>query len=186
MTEYAGKDWIMKKLNQTIQDIFKTTSIEPDLCVNVYKSQIRNDKTIEDYINFSSIFSILIQETGRFAEHYAADLITGIDSFRKNATELLNQNPQSHVIFHSYFGIRQNGVDTESFLNERLTEAAQNNDYFKFNNLYRRIYAIRMTVIPNNGYYTVIVYLLNITNDCHLKLFQKKEEDLPDVSCPCQ
>lgn len=169
----------MTKLDHTIQALLKRTEIKPDTVTHIFKSRIQDHKTIEEYINFSGIFSVLIQETGRFAEHYASDLIIGINSFIKNATALLDQNPQSPVTCNAYFGIRESGVDGESFLHARLTEAAEQNNYFKFHNIYRRIYAIHMNIVPDeDGNYEISVHFLNLTNNCSLEIFAEKEDAL--------
>lgn len=166
----------MTKLDQTIHALFQRVSIQPNIVTHIFKEQIKDTKDISDYINLSDIFSTLIQETGRFAEHYASDLIISIDSFRKEAVALLNSRPQTPVVCNAYFGIRQSGVDCESFLNIRLTKAAEHNDYFKFQNQYRRIYAIHMNIVPEDDGYAVSVHLLNLTNDCNLKTFAAKED----------
>ena len=166
----------MSKLDKTVQAFFKDETIQPNIIAYVFKLQINDDKEITDYINLSAIFSTLIQETGRFAEYYAADLLIGIDSFKKDAVALLHSKPQTTVSCNAYFGIRQHGVDSECFLDTRLSEAAEQHNYFKFQNLYRRIYAIHMNIVPDEDSYLISVYLLNITKDCKLDIFAEKED----------
>lgn len=166
----------MSKLDKTVQAFLKEETVQPNIVAYVFKSQINDDKKITDYINLSDIFSTLIQEAGRFTEYYTSDLLIDIDGFKRDAVALLHSKPQTTVSCNNYFGIRQHGVDGECFLDTRLSEAAEQHNYFKFQNLYRRIYAIHMTIVPDEDSYLISVYLLNITNDCKLDIFAEKED----------
>ena len=72
-------------------------------------------------INISSIITKLIQETGRFTENYASDLLYDIDH-----------------------GIRENGVDGNSFLMNRLKDSLGYYGYPDYARNYRKIYAVRI------------------------------------------
>lgn len=72
------------------------------------------------YINYSSILTELICSAGRFCEYYASDLfidwkaidekLTGEDIFSLDGTDVF------------YFGMRESGVDHESFIRSRIAE----------------------------------------------------------------
>ena len=94
-------------------------------------------------INLSSILSRLIVDTGRFAENYASDLFISWKSFEK---ELENPDYSGGKYL---FGIRQSGVDHESFLISRF-----NDMQYHAENYYRKIYVMIVTVEPD-GYMTV-------------------------------
>jgi len=85
-------------------------------------------------VNDSSILTKLIQDTGRFAEHYASDLFIGwkeIDAYISNGTDF------SHTW---YFGIREMGVDSAMFINSHLKDKQYTDDY------YRKIYRLTADV----------------------------------------
>lgn len=166
----------MTKLDETVKNLLKRTDNQPVIISYICKSQIHENQDIIDYINFSNIFTTLIQETGRFTERYASDLLISIESFKRDLTQILYSKPTVPVTCNEYFGIRQNGVDGETFLNIRLTEAAEHHNYFQFQNTYRRIYAIHVNIVPDTNSYDISVHFLNLTNDCDMKIFATKEE----------
>jgi len=81
-------------------------------------------------INESSILTELIQQTGRYAERYASDLFidwSNVDKFIKDGTQ------ENHTWF---FGIREDGVDHESFITCRMNDGP----YWKYK--YRKIFRL--------------------------------------------
>ena len=67
------------------------------------------------YINYSSILTTLIQNTGRFCERFASDLFidwSTIDS------KLQDGSMETGSYF---FGLRDSGVDHESFIDSRMS-----------------------------------------------------------------
>lgn len=89
-------------------------------------------------INLSSILSKLIVDTGRFAESFASDLFISWKSFEK---ELENPDYSGGKYL---FGIRQSGVDHESFMISRFNDM----QYYALN-YYRKIYVMIVTVEPD-------------------------------------
>lgn len=92
-------------------------------------------------INISSIITKLIQETGRFTENYASDLLYDIDHVIA-MTEKHKVMPGENVIIG--FGIRENGVDGNSFLMNRLKDSLGYYGYPDYARNYRKIYAVRI------------------------------------------
>ena len=82
-------------------------------------------------INYSSILTRLIQEAGRFCEHYASDLF--IDW--QEITEMLDAAPD---IIHEtkLFGFRQMGVDHKAFVYSRY-ENSGNNARYNYRSMWR-------------------------------------------------
>lgn len=95
--------------------------------------------------NLSSIYTKLIQDTGRFVEHYASDLLIDIKHVQEWEDNVYNTMKNSYgrntvniptEIY--YFGLRQYGVDHIDFIKCR------------HNNEYRKIY--KLTLSCENGY----------------------------------
>ena len=103
------------------------------------KAIVADGRLIEDHetqgykwsINDSSILTKLIQETGRFAERFASDLF--ID-WRDVEHFIATGDTESKTWF---FGIRECGVDHDSFINSRMANSKQ---YWKYE--YRKIYRL--------------------------------------------
>lgn len=90
----------------------------------VYYSPSLGKKTTN--LNFSDIFSELIQAAGMGCEYYASDLFYDLLEIR-NAME----NFESRVFF---IGIRSSGVDGNNFIKSRLKDNPYTYEYIK---LYR-------------------------------------------------
>lgn len=73
-------------------------------------------------INTSSILTRLIQEAGRYCERFASDLFIDWTAVE----EMLTGDREIGTMF---FGFRENGVDGESFLNNRLKEDKYHRQY---------------------------------------------------------
>ena len=92
-------------------------------------------------INESSILTKLIQDTGRFAERYASDLFIdwqSVDHYIRNG-ETENKS--------WLFGIRESGVDHDSFIYSRMDNNPRTWQYE-----YRKIYRLDATVTVNEYY----------------------------------
>ena len=63
-------------------------------------------------VNYSDIFSELIQAAGMGCEFYASDLFYDLESIKHSIDALMNDT--------FYIGIRTHGVDGESFIKSRL------------------------------------------------------------------
>lgn len=76
-------------------------------------------------INYSDIFTELIQATGMTCEYYASDLY-----YTLTAIEKIIKNFESDVL---YIGIRDSGVDGNSFVKSRLENSSVygTNNYIK-------------------------------------------------------
>lgn len=76
-------------------------------------------------INYSTILTKLIQEAGRWCEHYASDLFIDWITIDK---ELSNHdfNGGRYV-----FGFRESGVDSFNFITLKLNDHNYNTDYYR-------------------------------------------------------
>lgn len=110
-------------------------------------------------INLSTEFTKLIQDTGRFAENFASDILIDIDSVKR---ELENRDEMLDEPFATMMAIRQSGVDGTGFYVANLQQHA-NSDH------YRKIYIF--FIIPTEGYENdrigtrIITCMKDITND---------------------
>lgn len=96
---------------------------------------INNERT---NINYSDIFSELIQAAGMGCEAYSSDLFYELTAI-KTAVEALE-----NTIF--YIGIRTLGVDGESFISRRLDR--KNCNYEP--NCYIKIYRLKLIAMDNS------------------------------------
>lgn len=95
----------------------------------VYRSSYSGELTTN--INFSDIFTELIQAAGMGCEYYASDLY-----YTLTAIEKIIKNFESDVL---YIGIRDSGVDGNSFVKSRL----ENSSVYRTNN-YIKIYRLEI------------------------------------------
>jgi hypothetical protein len=119
--------------------------------------------------NFSSIWSKLINETGRWVEDYSSDLLISIDSLKDNLKEIIEE-PTIHI-----FALRQSGVDGNTFYECRVAENKSPQDY------YRRVFGVVIIPCPlvtDRDYYKDSVYidLVDMTSDIysHRKFMNEK------------
>lgn len=104
-------------------------------------------------VNLSSIATFLIQNVGRFCEHYASDfLITWNDVTQALKTE--KQNFRELI----FFGIRKSGVDHDSYILSNLETHHHLAGYIE--QYYRKIFAVEIRA--EDGY--VWVTLKDVTN----------------------
>lgn len=89
----------------------------------VYTNSYNGEPTTN--INYSDIFTELIQATGMTCEYYASDLY-----YTLTAIEKVVQNVKNDVL---YIGIRDSGVDGNSFIKSRLENSSVygTNNYIK-------------------------------------------------------
>lgn len=89
----------------------------------VYTSSYNGEPTTN--INYSDIFTELIQAAGMTCEYYASDLY-----YTLTAIEKVVQNFENDVL---YIGIRDSGVDGNTFIKSRLENSSTygTNNYIK-------------------------------------------------------
>ena len=86
-------------------------------------------------VNLSTEFSILIQNAGRWCEHYASDILYDIDAVKETINQWRHLTDEKTEIL---FGFRQCGVDSNTFIAARAEQ--------RFNE-YRAIYAMEIEFI---------------------------------------
>ena len=123
-------------------------------------------------INTSSILDVLIQDTGRFVEHYASDLFIGWQSVLDELNAIV-ENPvsQEKVIV---FGLRESGVDNNDYVISKLRDSIHPPFGYVSTAMYRRILAIQIAV-GNDEIPHVRMKLRNVTH-CFVRL---EDEDVP-------
>ena len=94
---------------------------------NVYISPTSGKTTCD--INYSDIFSELIQAAGMGCEYYASDLFYDLVAIREYV-----ENNKSGIF---YIGIRYMGVDGNDFIKSRLTKGGCNYEPNCYIKLYR-------------------------------------------------
>lgn len=106
-------------------------------------------------INLSDIHTRLIQDTGRFAETHASDLLYTIPHIEEAVHDFKSMDD---II---YFGIRAGGVDHEEYIEANYKKDCAN--YFIERERYRKIYAVRVAKTKDNGFIDVTVRLYDIS-----------------------
>ena len=109
--------------------------IEKDFSTKTYYSQVIEAEGRDFDINYSSILTKLIQESGRLCESYASDLFITWNSIERKLKE---KTMETSVYL---FGIREMGVDHNEFI---LSRYNNNGCYAKYE--YRKIYRLNIFV----------------------------------------
>lgn len=122
----------------------------------------------EKELNISDLQTLLIQITGRFCEKYASDLLCTLSTIEPFCKNVQIKNPDRWVIG---IGIRDYGVDHNSFIIHRLNETKSNpHDFVYPNKIYRKLLILDITdkimdMKNNNGIYKRIFTLVDATHD---------------------
>lgn len=117
-------------------------------------------------MNISSTVNLLIQNTGRFVESYAGDLLINLAHVyamvRKHNVELKGES----VVIG--FGMRRQGVDHNAFIMNRLSETAKSNPfgYVSVEKYYRKVFVVTIDNEPAMGLEDTkcIVQLFDVTD----------------------
>lgn len=131
---YPTPDYLMRS--------FEKARSERDI---VTKGEIGN-------INLSSIFTKIIQTVGRFCESFASDMLYDIDHVIAMTSEH-DVAPGEDVIIG--FGIRENGVDHNAYIMNRLEGTVSYIGYPRPETMYRKILAVRVTNVNRESTVTL-------------------------------
>ena len=111
-------------------------------------------------INYSDIFTELIQAAGNLCEQYASDLFYDLKAIEESIVKLEN------TVY--YIGFRELGVDGNSFVKCRLESD-------KYTLEYRRLYRLEMYVDKDRGYDQYVMKLSRISpSDAYQKIREGK------------
>jgi hypothetical protein len=145
----------MKYYDKVIADAFeKSKSTETSKCNGHTSSEI----------NMSSICTKLIQETGRFCEQYADDLLIDIARVKTICKNMDSIEHEAHA--YVAFGIRRDGVDSNSYIAIRFREGGTYRSHSIINDYYRRVYCVKISRIENSfGSMETVLELKNIQNE---------------------
>lgn len=96
-------------------------------------------------MNLSGMLTHLIQETGRFVEYYASDMLITL----RHVDEWLHDKDFEHDAL--LFGLRESGVDHEAYIRSRLEQCTVYSveKHRIINDYYRKIYAIEGYIEEN-------------------------------------
>lgn len=112
-------------------------------------------------INMSSIYTRLIQETGRFVERFASDLLLDIEHL-KDVMEKVRPGTAQIVAI----GCRRDGVDGNAFIIQRLRDTRRciSDPFVYMEHVYRRLFLIKIEKDDNDA---TCVTLYDATNELH-------------------
>lgn len=118
-----------------------------------------------DNLNLSSIATRLIQDVGRFCEHYASDFIISWDAVRKQLEpQSITEEPYYAV---EIFGIRRSGVDHNHFFMSHLRNDSRGG-FFCCEHVYRKVLALGIEIQPaeySGGWPRVTCTLKDLTDE---------------------
>lgn len=132
------RDWA------TIRCAFDRTGSDHDITASGYPGDI----------NLSSIFTRIIQLTGRFAESYASDVLLELDDIRALVSDPPEIEPGKSIDIIIPMGVRRQGVDHDAFLMRRLLQTRQPSllgSYVHPEHVYRAILACRVQIKQEDG-----------------------------------
>lgn len=92
-------------------------------------------------LNLSDIYTIIIQETGRWCERYASDVLLDLDNLRSIADG--HEGNRDEMLI---FAMRRDGVDHIPFFMSRISQSVNAFNRYVDTSMYRRILAVRITV----------------------------------------
>lgn len=95
---------------------------------------VKPDGTIN--INMSSIYDVLIKNTGHWCEHYASDILCDIEEIKKVITD--NDTKQAIIVS----AIRESGVDSNCIMADRLS--MEKVPFTTINDYYRKIFGVKI------------------------------------------
>lgn len=119
-------------------------------------------------VNLSSILTRLIQDTGRFCDTHADDVLFDIENIVDTAKRGVEGRVPNVTI--KAVGIRANGVDGAEYIFNNM-----NNNWH--DDYYRRIYGIRITHSIENDEDTVTVELRDIKAEIGLAAYRMQIGD---------
>lgn len=130
----------MKYYDKVIADAFEKSKSAAITSCNGYKF---------GEINMSSISTKLIQETGRFCERFADDLFIDIDRLKYLGQSM--DTVKNEVAAYVAFGIRRDGVDSNSYIALRIRDGGAYKAYNVINDYYRRVYCVKVSRVRNQS-----------------------------------
>lgn len=95
-------------------------------------------------INISDILTRVIQDAGRFCEHYASDILYGLDRIRTLCDNKYDLEETIDEIFS--FGLRECGSDHNAYILNQLANSRAGGPYVYAMPYYRRVLAVRVHV----------------------------------------
>lgn len=143
----------MKYYDKVISDAFEKSET---VLATAYGSQCSD-------INTSDIVTKLIQLTGRYCEKWASDLLINIERMNSCIKEMDNANETEPA--YIAFGIRQLGVDGNSFTAARIHENGMLASYKTISDFYRQILCVKISRKKNEfDFFETAVELRDIKN----------------------
>ena len=133
----------MEKYLFTINDIIEAHASSPVLFKQTINAYPNEDGEYAYSMNFSSEFSYLIENTGRFVERYQSDLLYGINSFNNRLDKTINNlQPGDSAEIIVVFGLRDSGVDHDNYVLSNMNGSASS----QLSHYYRRVYTFRAVI----------------------------------------
>ena len=171
----AADEALMAELTAAIGEAYHRTDIaEISSSVSVYRQDDPNGAARDISSALTGINTQLIQETGRWVERYASDLLISIrsmtDEIEKAYADILaGSEPALPRIF--VFGLRANGVDHLEFVTAEMKNNLHNASNFE--NYYRKIFAVKAEIYEEEGHTRRIdMTLAEIKRELAHKLWQ--------------
>ena len=135
-------DETFEKQQIALKHAFMSLSI-PDTSTDIIAEGMR-PKSPNDAgnINYSTILTKLIQDTGRFVESFASDLFIDWNTVIE---DIIGDDPIDKIYA---FALRESGVDHMPFL---CSHVSQSKETYRFPEEYRRVYLLWITNMPDEN-----------------------------------
>ena len=152
-------DYYLNEKNEKIENydkiVIKAFNDTPDTILTEKHSE-------RSMLNLSSISTFLIQNVGRFCERFASDFLIDWAAI-ESTIDIITEAPVGAYKIIA-FGIRRDGVDSNTFITCRIMENKQK-AYSIIDAYYRAIYAVKIEKSKSEfSWDEIVVTLKNIQN----------------------
>lgn len=160
----------------TIKDIYEAHNCSRTMIFEQKDRSIGSGNKPSREMNFSSEFSYLVAKVGRFVETYQSDLIISVNAFTKDIDTMaenlrLQTDGSANADMIAVFGLRENGVDHDSYLLSQMNGASS--DVLTY--YYRKIYTLKVNMkIDTDGDLIVSSELKDVTREIPQAVYRYK------------
>lgn len=162
-------DYDAKKFSEYFEEAIAISYDRVEEIIDDAKLDIGSDPdTLERNISstMTGIHTLLIQETGRYVESYASDLLISIEEL-DTALKLMGlkkiKDPDYRHKAIYVFALRESGVDHSEYVTSQMKNYRQNPSAFDY--YYRKIYAIKVETVDDNGFPAIAIEMKEIRKE---------------------
>lgn len=162
-------DYDAKKFSEYFEEAITLAYGRVEEIVDEAKLDIGSDPdTLERNISstMTGIHTLLIQETGRYVESYASDLLVSIEeldtALKLAGLKKIKDPGYKHKAIYA-FALRESGVDHVDYVTSQMKNYRHNPSNFDY--YYRKIYAIGIETVDDNGFPAIKIEMKEIRKE---------------------